>query len=99
MEARRSFFALLLAGFLMPWVPPVGADGESWSARLVEANLTYGPESWKYYVYYDNPTSPASLLSHAQNQTVSYHGALGARLQLRIDIYDEGNPSATTDLA
>lgn len=74
-----------------------GAEGENWSARLLDLSSSYGSESWKYDAEYLTQASPADLLDHFQNQSTNFNGALGLRATLRIQIFEETDASAAPD--
>lgn len=95
---RRSHLVLLtsiVAVSLLAGLAPVApADGESWSARLLDLASSYGSEAWKYDLGYEGQAAPAVVAAHLQNQTTSYYGALGLRLTLEIQIYMPDDPDA-----
>lgn len=71
---------------------PSGAVGEDWQARMVGLASDYGEETWKYSVDFEGQGSPALLVSHLQNRTTSYAGAVGLRAVVSVELVNQQAP-------
>lgn len=91
-----AFFAALALSlpFALAGAPEArGDDGEQWSARLKDLDASYGQETWKYDLAYEGQASPNTIVTHLENQTTSYAGAVGLRATLKLEIYDTQDPA------